>query len=417
MYLNTSKKISKGFDVRLIIYFLVLVLVGWATIYSTCYHPNGANFIFDFSKPYGKQLVWIGTSLLLATAILFIDKQLIRYSAYIFYFICLILMVSVLFIGTNVSGAKAWIKIGGFSIQPTEFMKMATALALARFFHDGKTTFERRNIWLIALGIIALPVVIIMLQHDTGSALVFASFFILFYREGMSGKLLLVFFIAAFLAVFTLYFNEIYAVGILMAVFIFLFIKNRNRKKAVRNHAVVCLICIAFVFSVNIVYENVFEPHQKMRIDTLLGKTSDPQGADYNLNQSKIAIGSGGLFGKGYLKGTQTKLDFVPEQSTDFIFCGIGEEWGFMGTIAVFALFGALVLRILSMAEKQQDLFVRYYGYGIAGIIAIHFFINIGMTIGLMPIIGIPLPFISYGGSSLWAFTLMLFTFIRLNDD
>ena len=296
-------------------------------------------------------------------------------------------------------------------------MKVATALALAKFFNEGKTQGEKRYGWLLVATIIAIPVLIIMLQHDAGSALVFASFILLFYREGLSGELLMLVFVAAFLAIFTLILNETYSLALLTLVFVLFMFKDRVHKKLVRRDIIVYVISILFVFTVNILYENVFEPHQKERIDTIFGKTSDPKGADFNLNQSKIAIGSGGFFGKGYLKGTQTKLKFVPEQSTDFIFCAIGEEWGFMGTLVVFGLFGALIFRILALSERQRLPFVRYYGYGIAGIFLVHFFINIGMTIGLVPIIGIPLPFISYGGSSLWAFTTMLFIFIKLNDN
>ncbi len=417
MYGNDSYRGSKSIDVRLIIYYLALVLIGWITIYSTCYTPEGNNAIFDFSQPYGKQMIWIASSLLIGTLILLIDTRIIQHYAYLFYLFCLIFMVLVLFIGTEISGAKAWIKIGEFSIQPTEFMKVATALALAKFFNEGKTSVERRYGWLIAIGIIVVPVFIILLQHDAGSALVFISFILLFFREGMSAEFLLLCLVAAFLAIFTLITNETYSVALLTVVFIIFMIFNRNRRKKIRRNIMVYVISIAFVFSVNLIYENLFEPHQKERIDTIFGKTSDPKGADFNLNQSKIAIGSGGLFGKGYLKGTQTKLKFVPEQSTDFIFCAIGEEWGFMGTLVVFGLFIALIVRILSLSEKQRAPFARYYGYGVAGILMMHFFINIGMTIGLVPIIGIPLPFISYGGSSLWAFTMMLFIFIKLNDN
>lgn len=414
---DLNRKNTKGFDARLIIYYFALVFIGWITIYSTCYIPDGVNTIFDISKPYCKQLIWIGSSLLIGIVILLIDKQLIQHYAYYFYLLCLVLMVLVLVIGTEISGAKAWIKIGEFSIQPTEFMKVATALALAKFFNEGKTSAEKRYVWLIVGGLVLVPIIVIMLQHDAGSALVFASFIILFYREGLSGGLLMLAFIAAFLAVFTLKFNELYAVALLTAVFIGFMIKDRVHKKKMQRDIIVYVISIAFVFSVNMLYENVLEPHQKVRVATILGQTSDPKGADFNLNQSKIAIGSGGFFGKGYLKGTQTKLKFVPEQSTDFIFCAIGEEWGFMGTLVVFGLYLALLYRILSLAEKSRIPFVRHYGYGIAGIIAVHFFVNIGMTIGLVPIIGIPLPFLSYGGSSLWAFTTMLFIFIKLNDN
>ncbi|MBO7445172.1 MAG: rod shape-determining protein RodA [Bacteroidales bacterium] len=415
--IDSYKTYSKGYDVRLIIYYIALVLIGWITIYSTCYVPDGTNAIFDFSRPYGKQLIWIGTSILLCIAILLIDKNIIQHYAYHFYLFCLVLMILVLFIGTEISGAKAWIKIGEFSIQPVEFMKVATALTLAKFFNEGKTAVEKRYGWLISTAFILIPIVLVMLQHDAGSALVFFSFILLFYREGLSGELLLLALIAAFLSVFTLKFNETYAIAVLTIVFIVVLLKDRTVKKKMQRDIIIYVISVLFVFSVNMIYENAFEAHQKERIASIMGKTSDPKGADFNLNQSKIAIGSGGFFGKGYLKGTQTKLKFVPEQSTDFIFCAIGEEWGFMGTLVVFALFLSLIIRILRLSENQRVPFVRYYGYGIAGIIIMHFFINIGMTIGLLPIIGIPLPFLSYGGSSLWAFTTMLFIFIRLNDN
>lgn len=415
--LDSRNKITKGFDVRLICYYLALVLIGWITIYSTCYIPDGSTHIFDFSQPYSKQMLWIGTSFLLAIVILLIDTGIIQHYAYFFYLFCLFLMVLVLFVGAEINGAKSWIKIGSFSLQPTEFMKVATALAMAKFMHEGKTDNQRRYVWVGQIALIAIPVVVVMLQHDAGSALVFASFIILFYREGLSTEFLVLGIIAALIAVITLKLNETYAIALLTAAFIGLMIYNRNQKKKFRRNVILYVISIIFVFSVDFLYEHGFEPHQKQRIDTILGKTSDPLGADFNLNQSKIAIGSGGVFGKGYLKGTQTKLKFVPEQSTDFIFCAIGEEWGFFGTLVVFGLFGALIFRILKLSEKQRNPFVRYYGYGIAGIFIMHFFINIGMTTGILPIIGIPLPFISYGGSSLWAFTTMLFCFIKLNDN
>lgn len=414
--LEPYNKMSKGFDARLICYYLALVIIGWITIYSTCYIPGSSN-IFDFSQPYSKQMLWIGTSIILAIVILLIDSGIIQHYAYFFYLFCLFLMILVLFIGAEINGAKSWIKIGGFSIQPTEFMKVATALALAKFMQEGKTATQKRYVWLAQFGLIIVPVLVALLQHDAGSALVFFSFIILFYREGLSAEFLVFGIIAAILAFITLKLNETYSLALITVVFIVFMIANRTQKKKFRRNIIVYVASILFVFSVNFLYEHGFEPHQKSRIDTILGKTSDPLGADFNLNQSKIAIGSGGMFGKGYLKGTQTKLNFVPEQSTDFIFCAIGEEWGFFGTLVVFGLFGALLFRILKLSEKQRNPFVRYYGYGIAGILAFHFFINIGMTTGLLPIIGIPLPFISYGGSSLWAFTIMLFCFIKLNDN
>ncbi|MBR4536221.1 MAG: rod shape-determining protein RodA [Bacteroidales bacterium] len=407
---------TKGFDGRLILYYSLLVTIGWLTIFSTSYNPS-ANMGFSFSLPYVRQLIWIGTSVVLATFILLLDARIIQHYSYHLYLFCILLVISTFFLGSKINGATSWIRIGSFSIQPTEFMKLATAMTLAKFFNEGKTMVEKRSMWLIAFGIILTPAFIILLQKDTGSALVFLSFIVLFYREGMTGVIFIFGAVAVFLFVFTLLTNEIYSLALLTFILVIAWIIDRKDKKKVIRNIIIYVVAIAFIAAVNIGYNKVLQPHQKQRIDTLLGKTSDPKGADFNLIQSKIAIGSGGFFGKGYLNGTQTKLNFVPEQSTDFIFCAIGEEWGFLGSCVLGALFLSLVIRILRLSEKQRNPYTRYYGYGIAGIIAFHFFINIGMTIGLVPIIGIPLPFISYGGSSLWAFTAMLFIFIKLNDN
>ncbi len=417
MFIENRQKVSKGFDPLLIVIYIILVVVGWMAVFSSCYDPVSFVNIFDIGTAYGKQLIWIGTSVLIAIGILLIDARIYQNYSYHIYIFFLVLMLLVLIVGTEISGAKAWIKVGGFSIQPSEFMKMATALALAKFLNEGKTSSEKRNIWLLSFLIILIPILIVFLQRDTGSALVFFSFIILFYREGMSGRLFLYGAFAIFIFIFTLYFNEIYAIALLIFIFIVTTLISRTDKKKLIKNAFLLGLSIAFVFLVNIAYNHVFQPHQKQRIESMLGKTSDPKGADFNLNQSKIAIGSGGFFGKGYLNGTQTKFDFVPEQSTDFIFCSIGEEWGFIGSFVILSLYLALIIRIILLSERHRNPFVRYYGYGIAGIIFFHFIINIGMTIGLLPIIGIPLPFISYGGSSLWAFTSMLFIFIKLNDS
>lgn len=416
MPLSYKQESTKGFDGRLILYYSLLVIIGWLTIFSTSYNPSASQG-FSFSLPYVRQLLWIGTSIVLAVVILLLDSHIIQHYSYHFYILCLLLVISTFFLGSEINGAKVWIKIGAFSIQPSEFMKLATALALAKFFNEGKTLGEKRSIWFIAFGIILTPAFIILLQKDTGSALVFFSFIVLFYREGMSGIIFIIGAIAVFLFVFTLLTNEIYAIALLTVILIIAWIIDRKDKKKIIRNIIIYAIAIVFIGAVNIGYNKILQPHQRQRIDTILGKTSDPKGADFNLIQSKIAIGSGGFFGKGYLNGTQTKLNFVPEQSTDFIFCAIGEEWGFVGSCALGALFLSLVIRILRLAEKNRNPYARYYGYGIAGIIAFHFFINIGMTVGLVPIIGIPLPFISYGGSSLWAFTAMLFIFIKLNDN
>lgn len=416
MPLSYKQESTKGFDGRLILYYSLLVIIGWLTIFSTSYNPSASQG-FSFSLPYVRQLLWIGTSIVLAVVILLLDSRIIQHYSYHFYILCLLLVISTFFLGSEINGAKVWIKIGAFSIQPSEFMKLATALALAKFFNEGKTLGEKRSIWFIAFGIILTPAFIILLQKDTGSALVFFSFIVLFYREGMSGIIFIIGAIAVFLFVFTLLTNEIYAIALLTVILIIAWIIDRKDKKKIIRNIIIYAIAIVFIGAVNIGYNKILQPHQRQRIDTILGKTSDPKGADFNLIQSKIAIGSGGFFGKGYLNGTQTKLNFVPEQSTDFIFCAIGEEWGFVGSCALGALFLSLVIRILRLAEKNRNPYARYYGYGIAGIIAFHFFINIGMTVGLVPIIGIPLPFISYGGSSLWAFTAMLFIYIKLNDN
>jgi rod shape determining protein RodA len=405
---------STKFDTQLILYFLALVTVGWITIFSTSYNPAAEDF-FSMSNAYTRQLVFIGSSFLIAILILLVKGQYYSFLAYPIYLFSLLIMISVLFIGTEINGAHAWIKLGSFSIQPTEFCKFATALALAKYFNEGKTSQEKRNTWIVSFALILAPIFIIILQKDTGSALVFFSFILLFYRMGLSGKILVVCGCAGMLILFTLFKNEIYAVALVTSIFILFWIfQRKGRKKLIRNALVyaMALVCIG---GANIGYNKILESHQKVRIDILLGKIDDPQDKGYNLNQSKIAIGSGGFIGKGYRQGTQTKLNFVPEQHTDFIFCGIGEEWGFMGSLVICFLFTGLVLRILRIAERQRDPFVKYYGYGIAGIIFFHFFINIGMTIGLLPIIGIPLPLISYGGSSLWAFTIMLFIFIKLD--
>lgn len=416
MFIENRQKISKGFDIQLIVLYLVLIIIGWFAIFSSAYEPDQYAGIFNMAMPYGRQLIWIGTSIVLAILILLIDVRIYQLYAYHIYIASVLLLILVLFIGTEISGAKAWIKIGNFSIQPSEFMKMATALVLAKFFNEGKTNFEKRNVWLIAAAFILVPVIIILLQKDTGSALVYTSFIILFYREGMSGKILLLAAFAAMIFLITLYFNELYAIALLVVLYLIIWFFNRKSKKMQIRNAVILVFSIVFVFVINFTYENAFQAHQKQRIESLLGKTSDPKGVDFNLNQSMIAIGSGGFAGKGFLKGTQTKFNFVPEQSTDFIFCSVGEEFGFLGSLVVIGLFTYLIFRIIFLAERHRNPFVRYYGYGIAGIIFFHFVINIGMTIGLVPIIGIPLPFISYGGSSLWAFTIMLFIFIKLND-
>ncbi|MBP5710416.1 MAG: rod shape-determining protein RodA [Bacteroidales bacterium] len=406
----------KSFDTTLMIIYVVLVVIGWLSIFPSSVGHTQDISIFDFSKPYGKQFIWIGISAILSIVILTLEARVFMNYAYYIYAFCLLLMLLVFFLGTSINGAKAWIKIGQFSIQPAEFAKFATALALAKFFNDGKTDKQRANQWIVAGLMVLVPIVIIMLQHDAGSALVYLSFIFLFYREGMSGNIFIIGVGVFVLFLLTFCLNEIYAVSAATALYIAFMIFNRRDKRKMIKTTAIFLVAVGVIFAINPAYNKLLEPHQRMRIETLFGKTVDPQGADFNLNQSKIAIGSGGFFGKGFLKGTQTKLDFVPERHTDFIFCSIGEEFGFLGSLVIVSLFVWLILRILFLAERHRIRFVRYYGYSVASIIFVHFIINIGMTIGLMPIIGIPLPFLSYGGSSLIAFTILLFVFIRLNE-
>ena len=408
---------AKGYDTRLIVYYILLVVTGWFAIYASAYDKSTATDILTMSKPYGRQLIWIGVSFIEILVLLLIDRKLIFNYAYYLYGICLLVMAGVLIFGAKISGAQAWIRIGSFTVQPVEFMKLATALALAKFFTEGKTEQQRKNIWIYASLFIGAAILLTLLQHDTGSALVFFSFIILFYREGLSGKLFIITVIAVFIFIFTLLFNEVYTIGVLLTVFLFFWYWHRKDKKKLLRNLYILIASVVFVFVVNMLYNNVFQAHQKQRIDSILDKSSDPKGADFNLNQSLIAIGSGGFTGKGFKRSTQTQLNFVPEQSTDFIFCGIAETFGFFGCMLLFTLFSLLFTRIIKLSEKQRNPFVRYYGYGIAGIFFFHFAINIGMTIGILPIIGIPLPFISYGGTSILSFTAMLFIFIKLSNN
>lgn len=392
--------------------YLILMLLGWVMIYSAVYDENHSS-IFDMSQRYGKQLLWIILSLFLGAVILMIDAKFFNVFAYPIYTFVMLMLVGVLLFGSTIAGSKSWFQIGGFAIQPAEFAKFATALALASYLGKLNRDLSLWKTRLTAFAIIGLPAVLILAQYDTGSALVFTVFILVLYREGMSGALMVIGGIAAFLFVLTLYFGQWYVIGGLAVLFgISLLMIRRNRSNITKMLAIL-VVGVAFVFSVDYAFEKILEPHQRTRINVLLGLEKDLMGAGYNVNQSKIAIGSGGFSGKGFLQGTQTKYNFVPEQSTDFIFCTVGEEWGFIGTTAVILLYLLLLSRLIILAERQRSAFSRIYGYGIASVLFFHFAINIGMTIGLVPVIGIPLPFISYGGSSLWAFSIMFFVFLK----
>lgn len=361
--------------------------------------------------------MFFGTSVLIALIILIIDAKFYNAFALPIYLFAIFLLIAVLIFGSQVAGARSWFQIGGFSIQPSEFAKVATCLALARYLGDLETDMRSNRTKLYAALIILVPMFLTLLQNDTGSALVYVAFMIVMFREGLSGKFMIVGVIVAMLFILTLFFDKYIVLGILIVVTIFTFLVTRAKKTRLITMIIGLLIVAAgFVFSVDYAFENVLEPHQRSRINVLLGKEVDLQGAGYNVHQSKIAIGSGGFIGKGFLNGTQTKFKFVPEQSTDFIFCTIGEEWGFLGSTLLVSLFVFLLIRIILLAERQRSSFSRIYGYGVAAIMFFHFAVNIGMTIGLAPVIGIPLPYISYGGSSLWAFTILLFIMINLDS-
>lgn len=391
-----------------------LVLFGWMNIYSSTYSESSAA-VFDFSTFHGKQLIWMAAAAVMAIVILFTEPRFFSNTAYVIYGVVMVLLVLTLFIAITSHGGKSWIDLGAFRLQPSEFAKFATSLALAKYMSAIDVDWGQMRTKVVALAIIGIPAVLVFLQHDTGSALVFAAFVFPLFREGLSGGILIVGVAAIALFVLALLVNKYILLGILVllaAGYLFLWLNKRTSRDWWRTAAVL-VCCAAFVFSVDFVFNHVLEAHQRERIDVLLGKSDDLQGSGYNVNQSKIAIGSGGLVGKGYLNGTLTKADFVPEQHTDFIFCTVGEEWGWLGSTVLLVVYIMLLYHLIVMAERQRSRFARFYGYCVASILFMHLFVNIGMVIGLVPVIGIPLPFFSYGGSSLLAFTILLFIFIR----
>ena len=458
----------KNIDWLTVFIFLLLIVFGWLNIYAAGFNEQHKS-IFDLSELYGKQLVWILAALLLAVSLFLIDEKFFFFFSYPIYGLSFLTLILVLLFGAEIHGSKSWFVIRNFNLQPSEFAKIATALALAKFMSSYNFKINTfRNIVVILL-IFLLPALLIALQPDMGTAIIFCSFLLVIYREGFSEILLVIGILFIGLFLLTLLVDKLFILaGLIFVTFLILWIMRRKisvsllallimavssgiiyglshlfhwdlsyylimtlgfamslpfyliyaiRKKMPNVLILIgCLvISVMFTFSVDYVYHDILKEHQQTRLNILLGIESDPLGHGYNVNQSKIAIGSGGLLGKGFLKGTQTKFDFVPEQSTDFIFCTVGEEWGFIGTFLVVGLFLLLMLRLMKIAERQRSDFSRMYGYGVIAILLMHFTINIGMTIGLLPVIGIPLPFFSYGGSSLWAFTILLFIMIRLD--
>ena len=413
--MRREDSIFSGIDWVTVFLYLTLVFMGWINIYAAVYNEEHQS-ILDTTQRYGKQLIWIGLSIFVALVIMLVDGKFYSTFAIPIYAVNMLLLVIVLVTARDVAGARSWIDIGPFKLQPSEFAKSATALAIAYYLSTLNIRLEDLKTKLIAGIILVIPAGLILLQNDTGSMLVFGAFTLVMYREGLSGNFLLFGLAMAVLFIFSLLFTPLIMFIILASIGLLMFLFQRKKTwKLGLSVGTVIGVLMGFVFSVDYIFNEVLEPHQQVRIDVLLGKKDDLRGAGYNVNQSKIAIGSGGFTGKGFLKGTQTKYDFVPEQTTDFIFCTVGEEWGFLGTFIVIALFTALILRLIYISERQRSTFTRIYGYCVASILLFHFLINIGMTIGLMPVIGIPLPFFSYGGSSLLGFTILLFIFVKLD--
>lgn len=413
---NNSNSIFSNIDWITVSLYLVLVIIGWMNIYSAVYNEEHY-IITDTTQKYGKQMIWIGGAFLLAIIILIIHEDFYTAFAYFIFGVLLLSNVAVPFLGREVKGSNSWFRFGEFGIQPAEFMKFATNLALAKFLSNQDIKIAHFKNTAIALLFISIPLIIIMkLQNETGLAIVFVAFIFMLYREGLSVNFLLLGFLTAILFILALLINNMYLfiiISVLCTISV-LFVK-RNAKNLFLIASIGIVAC-TMVRGTSYVYEHM-KPHQKVRIDVLLGRGEvDLKAEGYNVNQAKIAIGSGGFWGKGYLQGTQTKYNFVPEQDTDFIFCTVGEEWGFVGSSIIIILQLALIIRLIFMAERQRSPFSRIYGYGVASVLFFHLTVNIGMTIGLAPVIGIPLPFFSYGGSSLLSFTILLFIFIKLDS-
>lgn len=474
------KSIFKSIDWITILLYVILIVWGWFSVCGACYdfsHPD----LFGWETNSGKQLVWAGTSFVLASLLMFVEKRFYESSAYFIYAAILLLLLVTIFIAPDTKGSRSWLPIGSVKIQPAEFAKFAVALALSKFMGQYEFKMRRTRDFAIVVGMIFLPMLLIIAQKETGSALVYFAFFLMLYREGMTGSMLLtgfftvVYFVVGisygdvqmsfqpvsvgeftvlllamvftigmtyaycgnwqdvkamasvglgtvglllFFAFYVIPFNLcriMLAVNILLALYLFgCSIYHKMHKYALMG--VFCLFSTGFYYLCDTIFDHL-EPHQQVRIEVLLGMTDDPRGAGYNVNQAKIAIGSGGLTGKGFLNGTQTKLKYVPEQHTDFIFCTVGEEEGFIGSVGVLLTYLLFIWRLIALAERQPDVSGRVYGYSVVSIFTFHLFINIGMVLGVTPVIGIPLPFFSYGGSSLWGFTLLLFIFLRMDAE
>lgn len=411
-----NQSVGNRIDYITVLLYMVLVIMGWMTIYSASL-PLEETSIFDVTQIYGRQMLFIGLTVPLIFIILFTDAKIFERLSFVFYGIGILLLLGLFVFGVTKKGQTNWYQFGGFGFQPSEFVKTATALLLAKYLSYSQINLKLTKHQIVGLGIIAIPILLILMQPDAGSAMIFVSLIFVLNREGLPSWYFFSGIIAIALFFLSLVIQPLYLVAIIFAIMVIHYLFNRKISRNPIVYGLLYLIMAGFAFSVSYVYDSVLEPHQKDRINVLIGDDVDMKREGYNLNQSMIAIGSGGLLGKGYLEGTQTKGGFVPEQHTDYIFTTVGEEWGFVGSITVILLFMTLFLRIIYLAENQKTKFSRVYGYCVATYLFTHFFVNIAMLIKLFPTIGVPLPFFSYGGSSLWAFTIMLFIFVKLDAN
>ena len=409
-----DQSLFKNLDWGIIVSYLALVIFGWFSIYSAVYDPESPE-ILDLSRNYGKQLLWIGVSLTVGTGIIILDSSFFSSFGYALYGVGILLLVTTLFFGIEVAGAKSWLSVGGFALQSSEIAKFTTALALVKYLNRYEVQLTNPVHVAVAMSIFLLPMGLVLLQNDLGTAIIYASFILVLFRQGLPGPFIYGPISVGILFLSVLLFSRILVIIAIAVLGILLYWLMRRTTRALLVSLASVGVAIALVFAVDYTFNKVLQPHQQERINVLLGKEIDSRGAGYNSQQSLIAIGAGGLTGKGFLEGTQTKYNFVPEQSTDFIFCTIGEEYGFIGSSALVLLFSFLLIRLILSAEKQKAWFPRMYGYCVFSIIFVHFIINIGMTIGLLPIIGIPLPFVSYGGSALLGFTLLVAIYLKLD--
>lgn len=413
-----NQSISNNLDWISVIIYFILVVLGWLNIYSSSLSSiEGESSIFDVSQIYGKQFLFILFTIPIIFSVMAIDAKFYEKYAIIIFAISLLSLAGLFVAGKTIAGQRCWYAIGSFTLQPSEFAKAATALALAKYLSDVQVNLKDFNRQVQALMIIGLPVMLILPQPDPGSALIYSVFILVLYREGLPAWYIWTGFITILLFVLALILKPIVLILLSLMVIIFVYYRSRFVDRNWILSAIVFVLISGFVFSVDYVFHNVFKQHHRDRFNILLGKEVDMKGVGYNTNQSEIAIGSGGWFGKGYLEGTQTKGGFVPEQHTDYIFTTVGEEWGFLGSIFIIILFVSLFIRIIYLAERQKTKFSRVYGYCVAGILFIHFFVNIAMVIGIFPTIGVPLPFFSYGGSGLWGFTILLFIFLKMDAN